>query len=71
MVLSELLSCLNATNEKLKTFQELVDRLETKVRAYKLQAEQADQRAITNLNKVGRAKIKFYWLYVLNKVNQT
>ena len=58
-------------NEKLKTFQELVDRLETKVRAYKLQAEQADQRAITNLNKVGRAKIKFYWLYVLNKVNQT
>lgn len=57
-------------NEKLKTFQELVDRLETKVRAYKLQAEQADQRAITNLNKVGRAKIKFYWLYVL-KVNQT
>ena len=70
MVLSELLSCLNATNEKLKTFQELVDRLETKVRAYKLQAEQADQRAITNLNKVGRAKIKLYWLYVL-KVNQT
>ena len=57
-------------NEKLKTFQELVDRLETKVRAYKLQAEQADQRAITNLNKVGRAKIKLYWLYVL-KVNQT